>query len=241
MPALLVLGTLASCARVGGDAGSGPAQPTSVQHTPLDTPPGDWLRLFDGKKLDKWEVMTKDSFEDGGAVRVDNGEIVLGKGDPFTGVRWTGEFPKEGFEVRVSAKRRSEEDIFCGLTVPVGEEHVTLVLGGWGNSLVGLSSIDYRNASDNETTHSMSFDNDRWYDVRLRVTQRRVMAWVDDEEIVNQRRKGRKFSVYFELEPIRPVGFFSWQTTAALADIQMKRLTPEETKDEAGADEYDWW
>ncbi len=240
MPALLVLG-LASCARVGGDAASGQAQRAAPKHTPLDVPPGDWLRLFDGKKLGQWEVVTKDSFEDAGKVRVEGGEIVLGKGDPFTGVRWTGEFPKEGFEVRVSAKRRAEGDIFCGLTVPVGEEHVTLVLGGWGNSISGLSSIDYRSASDNETTHSISFDNDRWYDVRLRVTERRVMAWVDDEEIVNQRRKGRKFSVYFELEPCRPVGFFSWQTAAALADIQMKRLTPEETKDEAGADEYDWW
>jgi hypothetical protein len=241
LQALLVPGLLASCARVGADAPGGPDLPAPVQHSPVDVPPGEWLRLFDGKTLGKWKVMTEDAFEDAGDVRVEDGEIVLGKGDPFTGVRWTGEFPKEGFEVRVSAKRRSDEDIFCGLTVPVGDAHVTLVLGGWGNSIAGLSNVDHRNASDNQTTHGMSFNNDRWYDVRLRVTQRRVVAWVDGEEIVSQKRKDRTFTVYFELEPIRPVGFFSWQTTAALADIQMKRLWPEETKDEAAADEYDWW
>ena len=107
--------------------------------------------------------------------------------------------------------------------------------------MVPLHEAFEKVAADNETTHHISFKNDQWYDVRLRVTERRVTAWVDGELIVNQKRKDRHFSVYMEVEPLRPLGMFSWQTGAAMSNVWMKRLTTEEAEDKAAPDEPDWW
>jgi len=197
-----------------------PAKPL----TPTTVPPGQWLSLFDGKSLKGWNVTKKDDFSLAGKVEVKDGAILLGEGVPFTGITCQGEFPKENFEVAWSARRVGGIDIFGGLTVPVGDSHVTMVMGGWGDSVVGLSSINDMNASDNETCKIMSFKNDQWYKFRLRVTKAKIEAWVDDKQVIDIEREGRKFTIYPELQPNRPVGFFSWSSTGALRDIDMRRV-----------------
>lgn len=182
--------------------------------------------LFDGESLSGWKVVGEQDFPGRGDVRVADGAIRLGAGDPFTGIVWEGEFPKELFEVELEAMRISGNDIFCGLTVPVGDSHVTLVLGGWGNSLAGLSCIDGFNASQNETTTPISFENGRWYKVRLRVTDRAIEAELDGKRLFRTRRENKRFSIYRQLEPLRPAGFFSWRTEAALRGIKLTSIEP---------------
>lgn len=194
--------------------------------TPATVRPGEWLSLFDGETLEGWKVTEEDDFSPHGEVQVSGGSVVLGEGGPYTGITWTGDFPKEDFEVALEAKRLSGCDIFCGVTVPVGKANITLVLGGWGDSIVGLSNVDHWNASENETTKVMSFENNRWFSVRLRVTAARIEAWIDGEQVVEQEREGHTFTIYDQLYPIAPFGFFSWQTEAALRNIEMKRLGP---------------
>ena len=48
--------------------------------------------------------------------------------------------------------------------------HATLILGGWGGSLIGISSIDDFDASENETgDDAYIFEDNQWYDInRLR-------------------------------------------------------------------------
>jgi len=217
--------TSAALLVVVGVAAYAAAPKGAKKRTPTTVPPGEWLSLFDGKSLKGWKVPDQDDFAAHGKVEAKKGTIALGEGTPFTGMVWTGDFPKEDFEVSVDAMRTGGIDIFCGLTVPVGKSHVTLVLGGWGDSVVGLSSVDDRNASDNETTKIMSFKNKKWYNVRMRVTKAKIEAWIDDKQVVDLKRKGHKFTIYEELRPIRPVGFFSWNTEAALKNIDMARLS----------------
>ena len=198
-----------------------------------------WTTLFDGESLKNWKVADKDSFQTHGEVEVKDGAIVLKSGQPFTGIQWTGaEPPKENFEIEAEVRRTQGIDIFCGLTVPVGKSHVTLVLGGWGDSVVGLSSINDRNASDNETTKVKSFKNDQWYKVRLRVTADRIQAWIegekevdgkkvpDIEKVIDVERGERKFTIYEQLEPLRPLGFFSWETEGAVRAIRLRPIKP---------------
>ncbi|HUT37061.1 MAG TPA: DUF1080 domain-containing protein [Planctomycetota bacterium] len=192
--------------------------------TPTTVPPGEWFSMCDGKSLKGWKTLKEDSFSLAGKVVAKDGAIVLGEGMAFTGIQWEGEFPKEGFEVRWDGCRQNGIDIFGGLTVPVGNEHVTFVPGGWGDSVVGLSSIDDRNASDNEQTKIMSFKNNQWYEFCLRVTKAKIEAWIDDKQVIDLERKGHKFTVYDELMPCRPVGFFSWSTEGAVRNIEMQRL-----------------
>jgi len=203
-----------------------PAAPAKAL-TPTTVPPGEWLTLFDGKTLNGWKAPKEDDFSLAGKVEIKDGSLILREGVPFTGIAWEDAFPKEDFEIAYEAKRSSGIDIFCGCTVPVGDSHVTFVCGGWGDSVVGLSSIDDRNASDNEFTKVMSFKNDQWYSMRLRVTKEKIEAWIDDTQVIDCKREGHKFSIYPELGPCRPVGFFSWSTEGTLRNIDMKRLKAE--------------
>ena len=67
-------------------------------------------------------------------------------------------------------------DFMCGLTFPVGDSHASLILGGWGGTVAGISSIDGHDASENETSSFISFPKDRWYTIRMRVTPNKAVG-----------------------------------------------------------------
>jgi hypothetical protein len=181
-----------------------------------------WQPLFDGKTLANWQS-TK--FGGEGAVKVENGQIVLETGKTLTGITWAGgELPKTNYEIALQAMRVAGRDFFAGVTFPVGDSFCSLILGGWGGSVVGLSSINFMDASENQTSQSIEFENGRWYSVRIRVTADKIQAWLDDKPIIDQELKDNKISVRMEVEPSEPLGIATWKTTGALRDIRMRRL-----------------
>jgi hypothetical protein len=185
-------------------------------------PATDWQPLFDGKTLSNWQP-TK--FGGEGAVKVDNGQIVLEAGRTLTGITWSGpEFPRTNYEIGLQAMRVEGRDFFAGVTFPVGESFCSLILGGWGGTVIGLSSINTEDASQNETSQSMEFDQGRWYNVRIRVTPAKIEVWLDDRQIINQDLKGNRITIRMEMEPSTPLGVATWKTKAALRDIRLRRL-----------------
>lgn len=102
----------------------------------------------------------------------------------LTGITYHGDFPKSNSEIRFEAMRVAGIDFFSGLTFPVGAAHSTLIARGWAGVVVGLSCIDGKNASENETTQYMTFTNGRWYRFRVRVTDQRIAAWIDDQQVI---------------------------------------------------------
>ncbi len=188
-----------------------------------------WISLFDGKTLNGWKIT---DFGGQGDVYVKDGQIILEMGADLTGITWTKPeiLPKVNYEVSLDAMRVEGTDFFCGLTVPVRDEFCSLILGGWGGGVCGISCIDGMDASENDTTCFREFENKRWYHVRLRVTDKRIQAWVDDEKIIDQDIEGAKLSVRIEVDLSKPFGIASWQTTAALKNIRVRRLTEEEVK-----------
>ena len=93
-------------------------------------------------------------------MTVENGTIVLGEGGDLTGVNFAGELPRMNYELSLEAKRVQGSDFFCGLTFPVGQECCTMIVGGWGGGLVGISSINGNDASENETTQIRKFEDE---------------------------------------------------------------------------------
>lgn len=178
-------------------------------------------KLFDGKSLDGWKP-TK--FGGEGEVEVAAGEIILRAGNPMTGITWTGEHPKMNYEVSLEAKRVDGSDFFCGLTFPVGDKPCTFVVGGWGGGVIGLSSLDGFDASENETTRYQEFENGKWHKIRVRVTKGKIEAWLDDKQMADVETDGRRISIRPEVELSRPLGISSFSTTAALRDIKITRL-----------------
>jgi hypothetical protein len=187
-------------------------------------PPGEWMPLFDGQTLNGWRVLTEKAFSGHKEVLVENGTILLPRGQLQTGVGWAGEFPQGNYEVSLEAMRTEGHDFFCGMTFPVGGEPCTLIVGGWGGSVVGLSNVDHMNASENMTTNSKSFEDKHWYTIRLRVTPEKIEVWVDDNEMISLERAGHTFNVWWEQEEARPFGIATWDTGGALRNIRLRRL-----------------
>ncbi|MBI3852232.1 MAG: DUF1080 domain-containing protein [Verrucomicrobia bacterium] len=181
-----------------------------------------WKSLFDGKTLTGWSVT---DFGGHGDAYCEAGTLVLGTGAALTGVVWTNELPKVNYEVSLEAMRAEGSDFFCGLTFPVGDAFCSFIVGGWGGAVVGLSSIDGMDASENETTHYFKADRGRWYRIRVRVTTAKIEAWIDDEKLVDLPTEGRRISLRAgEIELSKPFGLASWQTTAALREIRIRHV-----------------
>lgn len=182
---------------------------------------GAWTPLFDGTALGQWE---QTSFGGEGPVSVIDGAIVLGMGDPLTGITWTGAPLPSAFELTLEAARLAGSDFFCGLTFPVGQTHCSLILGGWGGTTVGLSSLDGLDASENETTREMRFQDKRWYGVRVAVTATHIRAWLDDQPLVEVATAGRRIGIRPEVEPSRPLGIAAYRTRAGVRAIRARTL-----------------
>lgn len=181
-----------------------------------------WEPLFDGKTLGSWRP-TK--FIGQGAVKAENGTIVLESGNDLTGVTWGGAaLPTTNYELALQAMRVEGSDFFAGVTFPVDGSFCSLILGGWGGSVIGLSSINGQDASENDTSQSIEFQNGRWYSARIRVTPEKIEAWLDDRQIITQTLKGNTIDIRLEMELSKPLGVASWKTKAALRDIRLRRL-----------------
>ena len=181
----------------------------------------DSTYLFDGKTLNGWEIT---NFGPQGPVEISGGNIYLGMGDGCTGITYINPFPEINYEVTLESKRVAGNDFFCGMTFPVGKSPCTLIVGGWGGATVGLSSINGDDASENETTRLMNFEKERWYSIRLRVTEKDINAWIDNENVVNFIIGDKKLSIRPEVNLSRPFGIASWNTTAAIRNIRVVRL-----------------
>ena len=181
----------------------------------------DSTLIFDGKSLQGWEIT---NFGPQGPVYISGGEIILGMGDGCTGITWKRDFPTSNYEVSLDAMRVEGNDFFCGMTFPVGKYPCTLIVGGWGGTTVGLSSIDGMDASENETTILRSFDKNRWYQIRLDVTGIGIKAWIDSVKVVDFTIGDKYLSIRPEVELSKPFGIASWRTTAAIRNIRVKRI-----------------
>lgn len=207
-----------------------------VQEESLGVPESDaarrdvsrpWRELFDGRSLRGW---TATSFGGEGKVGVRDGTLRMEIGAPLTGITWAGQgaLPTLNYEIQVEACRVEGHDFFCALTFPYESTHATLVVGGWGGGVVGISSLAGKDASQNETTKVLSFEHDRWYDIKLSVRRGRLQAWLDGLRVVDCYLENRAVSTRPEVRLSRPLGIASYETTAEIRKVRLRSLPPDE-------------
>jgi hypothetical protein len=206
----LVLLSLASAATARADE---PAAGKEANVTPL----------FDGKSLTGWKI---GNFAGTGEVTVENGQIIVSKGEALSGVTWkdAATLPKDEYEITLQAMKLKGDDFFCGVTFPVRESHASFICGGWAGTVVGLSSIDSLDASENETTSYKKFEPNKWYKIRIRVAGNKIECWIDDEQMVDVDLTDKRISTRIESDASRPLGISTYQVTSAFKDIELKKL-----------------
>jgi len=180
--------------------------------------------LFDGKSLVNWE---KTDYAGGGEVVLDgNGSLVMEFGIALTGIHWVGEsLPRVNYELIWEAKKESGTDFFASATFPFKQNYATLILGGWGGALVGISSIDGFDASENPTSTAHYFKTNQWYKCRLRVTETHFKFWVDDENLIDFEILDHKISMRTgEIEMSTPLGFSTYDTTGSIRKVTLVAL-----------------
>lgn len=144
----------------------------------------------------------------------------------LTGVNCTNPVPKVDYEVEVEARRVSGNDFFCGLTFPVKDSFATLIVGGWGGSVVGISSLDDNDAAHNETTLHKRFDAGKWYRIRLQVAADTLSVWIDDARVIQASLRGRKVSLRpGDIEISKPFGIAAYSTTSEIRSIRLRNAS----------------
>jgi hypothetical protein len=188
-------------------------------------PPSDPVSLFDGRALDGWRAVSLFP-GDGppGRVQVRDGQIILSPGSPYTGIVWAGEFPTADYEVVIEAKRLGGSQDFCSMTFPVGGSRCTLLVGA-GTDLVRLKLVD--GDYFDGLSPPGGFDEDRWYRVSLRVTRSRLEVWIDEHEAIALERTGHELTTAPSFDLVKPFGVNSYETTAAIRRIELRRLPSE--------------
>ncbi|MES2597472.1 MAG: DUF1080 domain-containing protein [Verrucomicrobiota bacterium] len=182
--------------------------------------------LFDGKSLDAWETV---DIGGSGTVELEGDIMIINQGDSLSGVvfKKPADLPLINYEISLEAKRLQGVDFFCGLTFPVGDlkKCATLICGGWGGSVTGISSIDDFDASNNNTGSYQKYEDDKWYKIRLRVTPENLSAWLDDKQIIDQDIAGRKISLRpGPIETYAPLAISTYATSAAIRNVKVKAV-----------------
>ncbi|QDV43693.1 hypothetical protein Enr13x_35500 [Stieleria neptunia] len=210
--------------------------PTAAENSADKSEKTPWISL-----TGHWKAC---QFGGEGDVIIKDDVIKLEHGDPLTGVVWTGPFegdaaktganepasdsaqplPRDNYEVRWECRRNSGYDFLCAFTVPVADQYISLVMGGWGGGITGISSIDGRDASDNETTMFMSYDDKKWYSARLRVETTKITVWVDGKELFSHPRADHEFDIRFEMDPCTPMGIANFECDSQIRNVQLRRL-----------------
>jgi hypothetical protein len=182
--------------------------------------------LFDGKTLDGW----KDAgFNKGPAPKVEDGTIVLPTGSPIVGITSTRkDLPTTNYELSYEAMRTDGQDFFAAATFPVGKSFITLVNGGWRGTVTGLSNLNGADASENETTKYVKYENGTWYRFRVRVTDKAIRGWVDDKPVFAVELDGREVGTRIEVRATQPLGFSAWRSAGAIRKVEVRNLTADE-------------
>ena len=181
--------------------------------------------LFDGKSLNDWQVVDAGG---SGKVALKDGQMLIGAGESITGAVYknTDKIPVTNYEITLEARRLDGNDFFCGLTFPVGslKTCATLICGGWGGSVTGISCIDGLDASENSTGHYRKWEDKKWHQIKVRVTPDIIVVWANEEKIIETEIKEKKISLRpGPIEDYAPLSVTTYQTSAAIRNV---KLTP---------------
>ncbi len=192
---------------------------------PAPTPSQTKWSLLESGQTTAWQQA---GIPDEGVISIKDGELTLRAGQPMTGAKfanWTAAgMPDTNYAISYETMRVEGRDIFGMCTFPVGshQSHATFVIGGWGGTVTGISSIEFLDASENQTRAEQVFENNLWYRVRIEVRPDDLRAWINDRPVVNASIKGKKVTLrHGDIDRCIPFGFATWNTTGKVRRVEV--------------------
>ena len=129
-----------------------------------------------------------------------------------------------GYELELAVARLGGVDFFCGLTLPTSRGCLTLVLGGWGGAVCGLSCLDGLDAARNTTRTLRHFVTAKDYAITVRVDGEAIAVAIDSEPLFRAELGEQTVAVRAEVELTEPFGFCCYATKAALRYLRWRAL-----------------
>jgi hypothetical protein len=159
-----------------------------------------------------------------GDIHRDGEGLVLEPGSPLTGGTFSISLPTTGYELELAVARLGGVDFFCGLTLPTSRGCLTLVLGGWGGAVCGLSCLDGLDAARNTTRTLRHFVTAKDYAITVRVDGEAIAVAIDSEPLFRAELGEQTVAVRAEVELTEPFGFCCYATKAALRYLRWRAL-----------------
>ena len=185
----------------------------------------DWRQLYDGADLSSWELGV---YGESDEYEVLEDGVVIPQTAALAGMTFRGALPTVPYRLSVEATRLYGADFFLGVTFPVSDDHLTLVLGGWGGMVSGLSSLDGLDASRNATKTLRHFPNGKRHEVEIEVTETDGRVRVDGEPFLSTSLEGREVGLRVDVEPSHPLGIATYATSTHLHRVRVLEMQPDE-------------
>ncbi len=183
-------------------------------------------QLFNGRDLTGWKIA---DIPDSGQVKVlPDGIVECGVGHSITGIAYTNKFPTMNYELSLEGMRKEGYDFFIALTIPVEKSFCTIIIGGWGGGLCGISSYDFNDAANNQWAEGLSLKNNQWYTLRVRVTPGVLQITLNKDlytarvEFDDCQRLSLRFG---EMEKTVPLGLSTFETKAHWRNFTVTEIT----------------
>jgi hypothetical protein len=72
----------------------------------------------------------------------------------------------------------------------------------------------------------VTIESGRWYRIRMRVTEKKLQAWIDQEKLVDVDTTEKRISLRpGDIEMSKPFGVAAWQTSSAFREIKFRRVS----------------
>jgi hypothetical protein len=192
----------------------------------------DSLALFNGKDLAGWRSAPLPGC--GTVNALSNGIVECGIGDPMSGIAFTNTPPTMNYELSLEGLRAEGSDFFIALTLPVEKSFCTVIIGGWGGGLCGISSFDHNDASENQWAEGLWLENNRWYSLRVRVTPGVLQVFLNKDLYtarIEYEDASRLSLRSGDIDKTKPLGLATYRTRALWRNFTLTPITAFEPGD----------